>query len=125
MRSVFPLNRTYIWEKFFAGLTSVAEREGVLAERLANAYDSHLRHLESDHPSDLDVPASLCSEIQEVLRELRERFVGRTSVERSRLSNLDNELAEDLIRRLVMLYGKVVRLLPEEHVAVAPREEDR
>jgi len=124
MRSVFLLNRTYIWEKLFAALTSVAEREGALAERLANAYQPHLSLLESDHPSDLDVPINLYSEIQVVLRDFKERFVGRTSVEGSRLSNLDNELAGDLIRRLVILYGKVVRLLPEEHVAVAPGEED-
>jgi|SRR6185503_14016455 len=116
MRTIFPLDRTYIWEKLFAGLTSVAEGEGALNERLANAYSSHLSKLESDHPSDLDVPMGLYSEIQKMLRELRERFVGRTSVERSRLNNLDNELAEDLVRRLVTLYGKVVRLLPEEHI---------
>jgi hypothetical protein len=39
-RSVFPLNHNYIWEKLFAGLTSVAEREGSVTERLANTYES-------------------------------------------------------------------------------------
>jgi hypothetical protein len=125
MRTIFPLNRTYIWEKLFDGLASVAEREGALNERLANAYSSHLSQLESDDPSDLDVPIGLYSEMQKMLLELRERFVGRTSVEPSRLKNLDNELAEDLVHRLVTLYGKVIRLLPEEHVALASMEEDR
>lgn len=122
-RSVFKLNRDYVWEKLFAGLTSVAEGEGSVAERLANAYESQLERLESDEPTDLDVPANLYSEIQTVLRDLRERFVGRTEVTRSHLDGLDEVQANELIGRLVLLYGKVVRLLPEEHTAVAPAED--
>jgi hypothetical protein len=123
LRPIFKLKPDYVWEKLFTGLTSIAESEAPLVERLANAYMPHLNQLECDNPSDIDVPHELFLEIQALLQELGERFVGRTSSHKSTMKNLDDELAVELIRKLVMLYGKVVRLLPEEHVAVAPGED--
>jgi len=119
-RSVFKLNRDYVWEKLFAGLTSVADRAGSVTERLANAYESQLNLLESDDPSDLDVPVALYSEMQGLLRDLREPLLRRTNVTRSDLHAVDEMDASELVSRLVMLYGKVVRLLSDDHVAAAP-----
>lgn len=101
----------YVWEKFNAAVTSLAESTDTLQGRLADVYFSQLIRLSPD-----DLPADMRDDFKLLIHELTK--ISPTDNEcciDASAAKLGEQTACDLIERVVNLYGLVCRRLgPDE-----------
>jgi hypothetical protein len=102
----------YIWEKLHGSVSALAEGEGELKHRLANAYVSQLIKLK-DHPSSpLELPENLAEELRAVLRRLQDTYQSGQSM-RDLIGSFtfESEEARDIIGKILSLYYVVCRMM--------------
>jgi len=115
MRTVFPLHDGYIHEKLHDALTTMAGYSGTVTERIALVYDSQLRKMESSDLDDLRIPESLAKALLKILQRMREAFVQPRGEYSWDLQGIDDYEANEMISRLLVIYGEVCRILPQSY----------
>lgn len=98
----------YIWEKLMAAVSSIAEVDAPIKDRLANAYSGQLQRLHEESDLVLELPDHLARELRAELDRLQEGYrpIGRIGT-----FEFDADEASDIIGKLVSIYGRVCRLM--------------
>jgi hypothetical protein len=104
------LHLDYIWEKLMVSVSALAEGDGELKHRLANAYVSALIRLEGGPSMPLELPEHLAGELRDVLRRLKDSYqAGPTSRDPIGDFTFDNEEAREIVGKILSLYDSVCR----------------
>lgn len=94
-----------------ASASSIAEVDGPIKQRLANAYISQLIRLEDGPSMPLDLPENLAGELRDVLRRLRDAYQGGGGKDPIGDFTFDNEEARKIISTIFSLYDSVCRMM--------------
>lgn len=103
------LHLGYVWEKLHLSVLAIADGEGSLTERIANAYVSQFIRL--DHSDLSQIDRDVADEIQDLLVQLRRTYrEGEGGRIVGDLHEVNDSEARRLVERLVSVYDKVCRL---------------
>ena len=104
------LHLGYIWEKLMVSVSALAEGDGELKHRLANAYVSALIRLEDGPSVLLELPEHLAGELRDVLRRLKVSYrAGLTGRDPIGDFTFDNEEAREIVGKILSCYDSVCR----------------
>jgi hypothetical protein len=105
------LHLTYIWEKLMVSISTLADGDGEIKHRLADAYMSQLLQLEDSPSMPLDLPEHLAGELREVLRRLGDAYQAGPAKDPMGGFTFDNEEAREIVGKILSSYDSVCRMM--------------
>lgn len=107
------LHLGYILEKLMFSVSAIAEGDGEIKHRLANAYVSQLIRLKDGPSAPLDLPEHLAEELRGVLGRLEGTYRAGASQGLGDFT-FDNEEARKIVGKILSLYYWVCRMMGPE-----------
>ena len=94
---------SYLWEKFMLAVTGMAKSSSSIQQRIAYAYLDHMLGLIPRH-----FPDDLWQEFDRIERKLTsETPVGNEGAVQATVSSMSEEMASDIAKEIVNLFGEI------------------